>query len=298
MQKALGWVMLLAGIFILFISITQPLATVIIDSIAPEIDSFMMAGKGSFFEISKDVLNPTQITKGLAHYFFGYVIENGNVSSGLMINILDSSNNNVFAMGLPETRVDPYFDTYIHQFYSSTVTWTPQSEGKYTINLAITDEAGNRGEDTRYIMVTSEPVEVTGYFTINGIKIEVPGNVTITLTTKSLVFQFVCTSGAENVGDGEDRPKIIGFPDTTIYMNRQQGSDIWIASYTVSKDGTYTIHGVVTTKRNEIKVFMSIIAVIGSPRKMLELNFLTMLGLGSTAIGLLLIFTGRRKRGG
>jgi hypothetical protein len=292
-RSLLGTMLIAVGFIILSIGIVYPLVTVYIDSTPPEIDSFMMAAQGSFFEISKDRNNPTMLSKGYAYYFFGYVKENGNLSSGLCINILSADSNwvlgsNVFSAGIPETKCVSYFDTYLHQFYSETVTWTPMSEGNYVICLYVTDAAGNVGSQDRFVTVKTAVQEVSGYFTINGIKIEPPGDINITLTTRNLTFEFVCTAGADNVYEtGDNRPMITGFPNTIVYLNREPGTNIWSGSYTVPQDGTYTINGIVKTEQGQTICFMTILMTTGNPRlsfSMQRIEFIV-IGLALIVIG-------------
>ena len=289
--------LVLLSVLLVSIGFAYPVIALSIDTTPPKIDSFMMAAKGSFVEVSKDTSNPTMMTKGYIYYFFGYAKENGNVSSGLIIDIFDSTGKNVFVAGLPETKRVAFFDTYLHQFYSDTVTWAPQLEGLYTIKLSVTDEAGNTGRDVRYVEAKTEIQEVSGYFAINGIKIEPPGDINITLVTRDLVFEFVCATGADNVYEtGNYRPMVTGFPDTIVYLNRQSGTDTWKGSYTVPKDGVYNIHGVVTTKQGQIKGFMSILVTVGEPKPSLlsirQIGFIVA-GLGLIAFG---TFAGTKRR--
>ena len=269
--------MVLVGILLVLSPSFPGLATLTIDTSPPEFVWVKMASGSSsgWLEISKDVNNPTPITVGEEYWFAVWVRESGSgIDGGVSLDVW-SQGTIIAGAGLPLNR-----SNHIYVFYLEAFSWTPSVAGLYTIKLTVEDNAGHIAEETRYVQAKMVPVEVEGYFTINGQRVDETSS--LLLDTRDVTFTYVVTSGTEGVESVTVNITGEGIDDT---VTCQKTGSTWTATYTFPRDGTYEVKGEVHTVTGEMLVPMSLIVDIGQGGG-LPFNPLQLLGVLLVALGL------------
>uniref|UniRef100_A0A6M3XWF4 Uncharacterized protein n=2 Tax=viral metagenome TaxID=1070528 RepID=A0A6M3XWF4_9ZZZZ len=278
MQKTLGWIMLLAGMFLL----VSPylMATLIIDTSPPAIWGH----------------NPSSISPDTPSPIWGSLM--------IYIDLKDASG--IASATVKITGSDGYSATF-NMAYSSTVeygnpqnpiicerwqyTWAvpAKNDVAYSFLCIAKDPLGNTGSKTLYGYATTA---VDGYFMINDQKVTVESR--ITLATRTVTFKFVATSGAATIINVNVDIKKDGTIINAGYLAKQADGITWIRTYTFTEDGTFTVNGYFYTTGQSYQR-MSVFCQIGEgDLELPQLNMLQMLGLASAGIGLALIFTGKK----
>ena len=267
MNQTLGWILLGIGISMLFVGIVFPMVTIIVDSSAP---TWLVDSQGNTLLLPRNGETYTPIDKLQA----GVADPESGVSK-----VTAKLDGVTYSLNLVGGTI--YSGTWLVALPSPLTT-----SGTHTIIFTAENYAGLiQGYSGSFKIY----VGLQGDWYLNGHKIASSTDI-IYLTDATVTFKFAKTSGVED-------SKITCFVEeasTILVTLPYTASGTWSGSYTFSQgkhnlnlkayDGTQT-------------VMMSVLGLqIGS--ELPQLNTLQILGLASTGIGLLLIFTGRRKSGG
>ena len=285
MQKSLGWIMLLAGMFLL---ISPYLMTTLkIDTSPP-----------AFWEH-----NPTGISPHTPSPILGTL--------DIWVDLEDASD--IASVSVAITGSDGYSATFALAFSSNVeygggpvplaisgspficerwmYRWTvpAKNDVAYSFLCTAKDALGNTGSKTLYGYSTTT---VDGYFMINEQKVTVESN--IRLATRTVTFKFVATSGSAAIINVNVEVKKGGTIIDMGYLEKQADGITWTRTYTFTEDGTFTVNGYFYTEGQSYQR-MSILVQIGEGGfRFPQLNMLQIFGLASTGIGLVLIFTGKK----
>ena len=284
MNRSPGYIMFMAGLGMLLLSFMFPMATLTIDTSGPTFWGH----------------NPTSISPDTPSPIWGTLL--------IYVDLRDASG---IATALTViTGSDGYTATY-SLTYSGTVeygnplnpiicerwkyTWAvpAKNDVAYSFKCTAKDSLGNAADKTLYGYATTA---VDGYFMINEYKVSTESH--INLATRTVTFKFVATSGAATIIN----VNVDIVKDGTIinagYLTKQADGTTWTRTYTFTEDGTFTVNGYFYTTGQTYQR-MSVLTQFGEGGfELPQVNMLQILGLASTGIGLLLIFTGRKKGGG
>ena len=269
MQRSLGWIMLLAGIFILVAGSMFPMVSLYVDTTPPTwIDVYPKIN---------DIV-PSSITP----YAKVRDLESG--------------------VDLVWLKVDA--DTYGLPFATGT-----EFEGEWRLSSPLSLSTGihqitwgaknKAGQET-----TAGPgnievyVDLQGKWYINNIEITSTSQ-TVYSTSNQVTFKFAKTVGVadDKITAGvwvDTEPPVFGTSGGNVLAYK--GSGVWESTLTIA-NGKHTAYLVAGDGIKYIK--FSIIGMQVGPEgfKLPQLNMLQIFGLASTGIGLLLIFTGKKVAG-
>jgi len=264
MQKSLGWIMLLAGMFMLFVSIAFPMVTVVVDTTPPVIGSTVPAlGPGgtsvySYLSTISAVVTDTEsgvktVTcsiDGGASWSLAYVVASGR--------------------------------------YEYTLLTPLTTAGTHTFNFIATNNVGLQSSSSGSFTIYTG---LTGTWYVNDIAITSTSQV-VYATSATVSFKFVKTTG---VADSSITCTVVeavaGGMSLTL---TNSAASTWTGSYTFAL-GTHTLN--LKASDGTQTVTMSVIGLQVGPEgfQLPQLNMLQIFGLASTGIGLVLVFTGKTQ---
>ena len=266
MQKTLGWIMLFAGVFILFVGYAFPMVMVVVDTTPPEwgvtsdgVTLALCPKDGDVLQkcgkIQARVKDPesgvSSVTAWIDGTQYDLPLSIGTIYSG------------VWQMGI-----------------------TPiTTSGTYTINYTAINKAGlSRTYSGSFQIYTG----LQGEWYVNGIEIT-ESTQTIYSTVTTINFTFVKTAGIE---DSEITCKVMEGATTHLTLNNT-ASSTWTGSK-VFPNGRYDLQLQASDGTNTI--IMAVIGMQVGPEsfQLPQVNMLQIFGLASIAIGTLLVFTGKK----
>ena len=268
MQKTLGWIMLLAGVFMLFASIAFPMVIIIIDDTPPLIE----------------------VTQSLPQIGQTYG----------MVTVVQLACKDLES-GITSVRMTIDGATYNLQYDSTTADgWRIYkytlpapgiiAMGDHTFNTIVQNGAGLTNSYGGTFQIYTE---LQGRWFVNDQEILSPLQ-TFYFTTRTLNFKFVKTQG---VADNLLTVTVdYSGPQTGTITLSNTATSIWTGSTTFVA-GQYTM--VLSASDGLMVIRMSILQMNlnYSPIELPTLNMLQIFGLASTGIGLLLMFTGKKVAG-
>jgi len=278
MQKTLGWIMLLAGMFMLISPYLM--ATLTIDTSPPAFWGH----------------NPTSISPDTPSPIWSTL--------DIWVDLEDASD--IDSVSVAITGNDGYSATFALAFSSNIEYGSPQNpiickrwmyrwavpaknDVAYSFLCTAEDALGNTATKTLYGYATTA---VDGYFMINEQKVTVTSN--IRLATRNVTFKFVATSGSATIIKVNVDVKKDGTIINAGYLTKQADGITWTRTYTFTEDGTFTVNGYFYTTGQSYQR-MSVFVQIGEGGFQLpQFSMFQILSLASIAIGTLLVFTGKK----
>ena len=267
MQKTLGWIMLLAGMFMLIIGFINPLTFLIVDTTPPSLTTSNPSSGSIIAQIDQFTATITDSSSGVKEVYFS----------------LANLDTNVYLVTQqPMTLIngDKYNGTWKY-----TVSPTVTTSGKYVVYVQAGDYAGNWLTQMIEWQVYSQ---LQGKWYINDQEL-VSSNQTIYSKTNTVTFKFVKSAG---ISDANIKCWV-EYPISTklIDVSYAQAS-VWNGSYTFN-DGKYDLKLVANDGTTTIT--FSVISLQVGGVQWPQFNTLQIFGLASTGIGLLLIFTDKTR---
>ena len=263
MNRSLGYIMFMAGLGMLLISFVFPMVIVVVDNTPP----------------AWRILHPSTATGTALIELVAYVKDPESGIQSVTCNVAGTTHS------LSYVLTDSIFKD--EKWYKDIPDIT--ATGSYPFEWVITNKAGLTTTVTgTYTIYTG----LQGKWYVNNIELTDPTQ-TIYSTSTTVNFKFVKTAGVEDskilCSVWEGTTQLLSLPNTA--------TSTWIGSYTFTA-GSHTL--ALKAYDGTTTVTMSVIGMqIGTTTPQLpQLNTLQILGLASTGIGLLLIFTGRKKGGG
>jgi len=261
MNQSLGYIMFLAGAFMLLVSFVFPMVTVLVDNTPP---TWIMTSDGKV----------------------GITPRNGETYS-LVTSVIVFVKDEESGVESVKATVDTttYDCSSMPNFWYSGI-FPALPVGSHSIKVVATNGVGL---STTYSGTFTVYTNLQGNWYVNGVQITDPAQV-IKATSLIVNFQFDKTLGVE---DSKITCTVVE-GSTVLLTLTNTVANTWKGSYTFTtgqhsltlkaSDGTQT-------------VTMSVIGMQIGPTtpKLPQLNTLQILGLASTGIGLLLIFTGRKR---
>jgi hypothetical protein len=266
MQKTLGWTMLLVGIFILFASYAFPMATVVVDTTPPVITL---------------LIPPTPGTGNMIAYLEAHVIDQESGISTVQCKI----------QGLPwgyttydlayKQTIDP--TTGEQRWYADIEDIT--TPGDYPLTWTVKNNAGLTTTVSGTFTVYTA---IQGKWYVNNVEITDPTQ-TIYTTNPTVSFKFVKSAGISD----SSITCAVWKGSTKLFDLTNSASGTWTGSYTFA-NGRHDLSLKASDGINTVTMSIIGLQVGAEGFQMPQLNTLQMLGLASSGIGLLLIFTGKK----
>ena len=269
MNRSLGYIMFMAGLGMLLVSFMFPMVTVLLDSTPP---------KWSVASDGKEAIFP-RIGKTYSEVKFVTVAVEDRESGVVSVEATVDVANYVCTLKLGTK--------YEGVWYSPT--FPALSPGLHSIKVVATNDVGL---STTFHGTFAVYTGLQGKWYVNNVEVTDPAQV-VKATSLTVNFKFVKTAGVE---DSKIKCTVVeGTTTLTTLTNTTTGT--WTGSYTFTA-GSHTL--ALKAYDGTTTVTMSVLNMqLGpTPPEVPRLNMLQILGLASTGIGLLLIFTGRRKSGG
>jgi len=267
MQKTLGWIMLLAGVFILFVGYAFPMVTVVVDTEPPTFTASNPSSGSIVLQIDS---------------FTAKFTDSGLGVEGVYFSLASLVTNQYLVTQQPMTLIsgDMYSGTWEY-IVSPVVT----DSGKYVVYVQAGDYADNWVTQMVELQVY---VQFQGKWYVNDKEI-VSSNQTIYSKTNSVKFKFVKTAGIADkyitctVWEGS----------TQLLTLTNSAMSTWTGSYTFTL-GKHTLD--LKASDETQTVTMSVIDLQVGPEsfQLPQVNMLQILSLASIAIGTLLVFTGKK----
>jgi len=275
MQKTLGWIMLFAGMFILFAGFKFPeLATVIYETPTLNISPSFPSGTQA---------SPTLLKGGAWYDIEAY------------LTVLDVGSLTVKTVTITGTGFSQVVSlTWVHREDYDKIHsgWTaPALPDETLLTFAWHVEAGTYKADATSYAKMGGPV---GKFYINGQEANIDS--VFTVASPTLTLSFKATQQGDLItlvwiGIKCDNPIV----DQQVTLKETTADTEWTGTFTLPSRGTYTLLGYISYGGKTYRL-MSVFANFEAPTLQLpQLNMLQILGLASTAIGTLLIFTGKKR---
>ena len=270
-NRSLGYIMFMVGLGMLLVSFVFPMVTVIVDTTPPKwvLDQYGSIVGGIVPSDGQTYSTITQVAVCV------YDDESGVASIKAMVDstTYDCTQTEGFANG--------------NGWWKSPVFATLPS-GSHSIKVVATNYAGL---STTYSGTFIISTVLAGNWFVSGQAVTKSSQV-IYVTSTTVTFQFDETSGV-------DDSKIICTVvegSTTLLTLTNTAANTWKGSYTFSV-GTHTLQLKASDGTQTVTMSVINIQIGPTPLKLPQVNTLQILGLASTGIGLLLIFTGRKKGG-
>jgi hypothetical protein len=279
MQKTLGWIMLFAGMFMLLVGFMFPnLATVIYEA-APTITPSFPAGTQS---------EPTPLKANSYYNLEAYATPGSGytMTDPFKVHQVVVTDNAGFSQTVSLTWA--YFTPDISKLFIQNWVAPNLPDGTLlTFSWHTETKSGLVGDAKSYgkIMVP------TGKFYINGLEANIDS--VFRVQSATLQLGFTATQLSEEIGKVYihitcTTPAL----DKTVDLTTEDHVQ-WTGSYTLPGYGTYTLEGYIVATGKTYRL-MSLTSNYGEVPTLPQLNMLQIFGLASTAIGILLIFTGKK----
>ena len=255
MQKTLGWIMLLAGVFILFVGYAFPMVTVVLDTTPPVFSTTRPDDGQTYTELTKIICYVEDAESGM---------ESVTCTIDGTLHTLNKISDICFTKDIPEVPagVD-------HTFEFTT-----------TNNAGLTNTKS--GTFTIY-------TELQGKWYINDVEITSPDQ-TVYFTTTSLTFKWVTT-----VGVCKTCKVAWSGPETSSFESLCPSSGTWSYGPRGFIAGKYSMTLTATDEKGETITMSIFDMQVGPEGFQLpQVNMLQILSLASIAIGTLLVFTGKK----
>jgi len=259
MQKTLGWIMLLAGVFILFVGYAFPMVTVVMDTTPPAVR----------------FIHPSTATGTALTELVAYVKD---PESG--IESVTCSIQGIYRY-LAYVSTNPFFKDEKWYLDITDIT-TP---GDYPYSWTITNKAGlSTILGGTYTIYTA----LQGKWYVNDVEITSPAQ-TVYATSKTVSFKFVKTAGVAD----SSITCMVWEGTTQLLTLTNSATSTWTGSYTFTL-GKHTLD--LKASDGTQTVTMSVIGLQVGPEgfQLPQVNMLQILSLASIAIGTLLVFTGKK----
>jgi len=259
MQKTLGWIMLLAGVFILFVGYAFPMVTVVVDTTPPAVR----------------LIHPSTATGSSLTELVACVIDPESGIKSVICEVADTTHSLFCVRRDPLSKDEKWY-------LDITDITTP---GDYPYSWTITNKAGLStilgGTYTIY-------TDLQGKWYVNDIEITSPAQ-TVYAPSKTVSFKFVKTAG---VADSSITCTV--WEGTTQLLTLTNSAmSTWTGSYTFTL-GKHTLD--LKASDGTQTVTMSVIGLQVGPEgfQLPQFSMLQILSLASIAIGTLLVFTGKK----
>ena len=263
MNRSLGYIMFMAGMFMLLVSFVFPMVTVVVDNTPP----------------AWRILHPSTATGTALTELVAYVKDPESDIQSVTCKVAGTTHS------LSYVLTDSFFKD--EKWYKDIPDIMPS--GSYSFEWTITNKAGlTTTVSGIYTIYTG----LQGKWYVNNVEITSTSQ-TVYATSTTVSFKFAKTAG---IADSSITCTVTEGASTLVTLTNSAVAT-WTGNYTFSA-GTHTLE--LKASDGTQTVTMSVIGMQIGPTtpKLPQLNTLQILGLASTGIGLLLIFTGRRKSGG
>jgi len=270
MLKSLGWIMLLVGMFMLFIGFAVPMVSVVVDTTPPVIVSTVPVDGATIPKINSISAQLRDLDSGIltaGAYLY-------NPSGGL-----------IMLYALTRTSGTEYDGTYSVSFSEIA---TPGNN--YKIYFVVKNKAGLAVDKNVYFNIY---VALQGTWYVNDVEITSLSQ-TVYATSTTVNFKFVKTAGVAD----SSITCTVWEGSTQLLALANSATSMWTGSYTFA-NGQHTLSlkasdGTQTVTMSVIGLQIGPFDGRGISDYLPQLNMLQIFGLVSTAIGALLIFTGKK----
>ena len=255
MNQSLGYIMFLAGMFMLLGSFMFPMVTVVLDTTPPVFSTLQSDNGQTYSALTKIVCYVEDVESG---------IKSVTCTIDGTSYVLNKLSDICFTKDIAAVSVGSHSFSYLA---TNNADLTSTKSGSFNIYT-----------------------ELQGKWYINNVEITSPDQ-TVYFTTTSLTFKWVTT-----VGVCQTCKVSWSGPETSSFDSLCPSSGTWTYGPRGFIVGKYSMTLTATDVKGKT-IIMSVIGMQIGPitPKLPQLNTLQILGLASTGIGLLLIFTGRRK---